>query len=212
MISFKGTYVSSFRDQKVKPQKKLKNQPFEAKNRKKIVYLRQKPEITKGPKQRAIVQIGHHFYLAALGRSGITTRKCEGDGATPRAEMRCLFGFWRGPRGQKPASPLRFLRAEKTHGWCDQSGNPNYNGPVKRPFHQSHETLRRDDRLYDQVVVLDWNIAPITGGRQRNRGSAIFLHVAKEGYQPTEGCIALYPKDLAHLLRRLDHHTYFKVV
>lgn len=203
MISFKGTYASSFRDRKVSVSKQA---------RKRVIYVRSKPGAAPMAKNQAILQIGQHYYRAALGRSGITAFKREGDGATPLASMRCLFGFWRGERGTRPQTNLSFLRTKPTHGWCDTSHNPNYNGPVSRPFNQSHETLQREDRLYDYVVVLDWNIAPKTGGKRKGRGSAIFLHVAKEGYPPTEGCIALYPKDLAHLLRRLNAQSYFKVV
>lgn len=207
MISFKGTFASSFRDCKVSTLKRSKKHVSKT-----IIYVRPKPGITPGPKQLAIVQIGQHYYTAALGRSGITRFKKEGDGATPQASMRCLFGFWRSGRSHRPQSSLTFLSAKQSHGWCDASDSPNYNAPVQRPFNKSHETLQRDDRLYNHVVVLDWNIAPITGGRQRGRGSAIFLHMAKEGYTPTEGCIALAPQDLMHLSRRLNQNTYFKVL
>jgi L,D-peptidoglycan transpeptidase YkuD (ErfK/YbiS/YcfS/YnhG family) len=70
---------------------------------------------------------------------------------------------------------------------------------VRLPFAASHETLLRDDGLYDCVIVLGWNIAP----RARFRGSAIFMHLARDGFAPTEGCIALSRRDMARLLRVL---------
>lgn len=44
--------------------------------------------------------------------------------------------------------------------------------------------------------MLGWNDAPV----QRSRGSAIFLHVARPDYAPTEGCIALALGDLERIL------------
>lgn len=199
MISFKGTFASSICDHRVKREKE---------RQKHIIHIRKKP----GTPQQAIMQIGQHYYIAALGRTGITSLKREGDGATPRAEMRCLMGFWHNQRGKKPIISLPILKSENHHGWSDAIKDPNYNRPVRRPYSPSHETLQRQDQLYNQVVVLDWNITAQTGGRQRGRGSAIFLHVAKEGYKPTEGCIALHPKDLAKILPRLTRHSYFKVI
>ncbi|OYW94359.1 MAG: hypothetical protein B7Z13_04855, partial [Caulobacterales bacterium 32-67-6] len=67
---------------------------------------------------------------------------------------------------------------------------------VQLPFSASHEILWREDGLYDLVVVLGHNddppIAPL--------GSAIFLHLAKPDYAPTEGCIALSRADLEAVL------------
>ena len=54
----------------------------------------------------------------------------------------------------------------------------------------------RSDALYDVIGVLGWNDAPVA----RNRGSAIFLHVARPDYAPTEGCVALALPDLLELL------------
>jgi L,D-peptidoglycan transpeptidase YkuD (ErfK/YbiS/YcfS/YnhG family) len=82
-------------------------------------------------------------------------------------------------------------------GWCDAPADRNYNRPVRHPYPAGAERLWRTDALYDIVVVLDYNDRP----RVRGRGSAIFMHVAKPGYAPTEGCIALAR---AHLLRLLE--------
>ena len=82
-------------------------------------------------------------------------------------------------------------------GWCDAPADRNYNRPVRHPYPASAERLWRADGLYDVVVVLGYNDRP----RVRGRGSAIFMHVARPGYAPTEGCIALARP---HLLRVLD--------
>jgi L,D-peptidoglycan transpeptidase YkuD (ErfK/YbiS/YcfS/YnhG family) len=88
-------------------------------------------------------------------------------------------------------------------GWCDASADRNYNRPVRHPYPASAERLWRADGLYDIVVVLDCNDRP----RVRGRGSAIFMHVAKPGYAPTEGCIALAQAHLLRLLVRLRRRS-----
>ena len=65
----------------------------------------------------------------------------------------------------------------------------------------------RDDHLYDVVGVLDWNLRP----RVRGKGSAIFLHLARPGYAPTAGCIALQPRHLALLLAAAGPRPEFLV-
>lgn len=81
-------------------------------------------------------------------------------------------------------------------GWCDAPSDRNYNRPVQLPYPASTERMWRDDGLYDVVGILDHNARP----RMRGRGSAIFLHVARDGYRPTEGCVALSRRDLMRVL------------
>jgi L,D-peptidoglycan transpeptidase YkuD (ErfK/YbiS/YcfS/YnhG family) len=84
-------------------------------------------------------------------------------------------------------------------GWCDDPRDRNYNRRVRWPYRASAEQLWRADRVYDLIVVLDHNQRP----RVRGHGSAIFIHVARDGYAPTEGCIALKRGELLRLLRAL---------
>ncbi|WP_245440222.1 L,D-transpeptidase family protein [Mesorhizobium sp. Z1-4] len=161
------------------------------------------------PGNRAQGQLiaGNRVMRCALGRSGISANKREGDGATPRASMKVIGGFRRGRRIAVPARlSLRAIRAD--FGWCDAPADANYNRLVRLPFTASHEKMMRDDRLYDVVIVLDWNI----GSRRRNLGSAIFLHVAKPDYAPTEGCVAVSPRDMAWLLAQMGRGSIVKVV
>ncbi len=66
------------------------------------------------------------------------------------------------------------------------------------PYGASAEELWRADALYDAIGVLGWNDSPVRPGR----GSAIFLHVARADYAPTEGCVALTRADLLAVLAR----------
>jgi L,D-peptidoglycan transpeptidase YkuD (ErfK/YbiS/YcfS/YnhG family) len=93
-------------------------------------------------------------------------------------------------------------------GWCEVPDDRNYNRPVRIPYGASHERMKRDDRLYDACVVLDWNIST----RRRGRGSAIFFHLAREGFTPTQGCVAVTARTMARLLPHLSGRTVLKVV
>lgn len=162
-----------------------------------------------GNPRQAIVQAGHLTFRAALGRSGRTSNKREGDGATPIASMRVLYGYYRLGHltgGQGVVLPMLPIR--KSTLWCDAPNDANYNTPVSTPFKPSHERMMRADHLYDICLVMDWNIS----SRQRNKGSAIFFHLAKPGYQPTEGCIAIKLRDMQRLLPLIGTETVVRVV
>ncbi len=159
-------------------------------------------------KSRAIVQLGHLTFQAAIGRKGRTAFKCEGDGKTPIAQMPLLYGFIRGERMRAVQTRLTLRRAVKSMLWCDEPSDPNYNRMVKAPFKPSHEEICREDGLYDVCLVLDWNVRC----RQRNRGSAIFMHMIRPGYEPTAGCVALHPRDMRRLLSHLHGGQIIQVL
>jgi L,D-peptidoglycan transpeptidase YkuD (ErfK/YbiS/YcfS/YnhG family) len=145
-------------------------------------------------------------FRCALGRGGISAMKREGDGATPLAAMRLLSGYLRERRfGRRSALPLLPITADL--GWCEVPEDRNYNRPVRIPYGASHETMLRPDGLYDACVVLDWNIRP----RRRGCGSAIFFHLARPGFQPTAGCVAVSRAVMARLLPLLSKRTVLVV-
>jgi L,D-peptidoglycan transpeptidase YkuD (ErfK/YbiS/YcfS/YnhG family) len=143
----------------------------------------------------------------ALGRTGVTHAKREGDGATPAGWHRGVEIFYRRDRMARPATRLPVAAILPDLGWCDDPADRRYNRPVRLPFPASHERLWRDDGLYDLVVVLDCNLArPVPG-----RGSAIFVHVAAPGLAPTAGCIAIGLDALRRLVARLGPATVIAV-
>ena len=171
------------------------------------------PEITVRPApgnpRQAIVHAGDLTFRAALGRSGRTSRKREGDGATPIAGMRLLHGFFRKDQIKSPlGTTLPMMPIDRTMAWCDAPDDANYNRPTRLPFKPSHETMMRGDHLYDICLVMDWNMS----SRSRNRGSAIFFHIAKPGYQPTEGCVAIRRRDMLRLLPLVGPETVVRVL
>ncbi|WP_244574533.1 L,D-transpeptidase [Cohaesibacter sp. ES.047] len=152
--------------------------------------------------------MGSHVFPVALGRRGMTSKKREGDGGTPITVTRPLYGFYRADRENRPRSILPFTPIHAGMGWCDSPDHASYNRLVRLPFSTSHERMMREDNLYDLVVVLDINITK----RTRNKGSALFMHVAREGYKPTEGCIALDKRDLRLVLAHMGPQTQIRIV
>jgi L,D-peptidoglycan transpeptidase YkuD (ErfK/YbiS/YcfS/YnhG family) len=147
-------------------------------------------------------------FPCAFGRGGCRARKREGDGATPIGQWRVRRVLYRPDRVGRPRTPLPVRAIRIRDGWCDAPSDRNYNRPVRLPYPASAERLWREDELYDVVVVLGHNDCPRTKGR----GSAIFMHVAKPGYAPTEGCIALALPHLLRLLERLDGRAAVSVL
>ncbi len=145
-------------------------------------------------------RVGFRFkgavFRAACGRGGISTRKQEGDGATPLGILPLRRVYYRADHLGRPKTMLPLEPLAPNDGWCDDPAAPAYNTAIALPSSAHHEELWRRDCVYDVIGVLGWNDAPVV----RGRGSAIFLHVARPDYAPTEGCIALALFDLLQVL------------
>jgi L,D-peptidoglycan transpeptidase YkuD (ErfK/YbiS/YcfS/YnhG family) len=139
-----------------------------------------------------------HEVRAALGKGGLVPAdaKREGDGATPIGAWPIRRVLYRPDRGPIPKTGLPFQAIAPEDGWCDAPLDKAYNRPVALPYPASAEQLWRDDGVYDLVVILGHNDDPVVPGA----GSAIFLHLARPDFSPTEGCVALAREDLEALL------------
>jgi L,D-peptidoglycan transpeptidase YkuD (ErfK/YbiS/YcfS/YnhG family) len=146
---------------------------------------------------------GNERWRAALGRGGVRAQKSEGDGATPEGVWPMRRLLYRADRLALPATRLPLAALRREDGWCDEPADPLYNRPVRLPYGARAEQLWREDGIYDLIVPLGYNDEPVVPGR----GSAIFLHVARANYAPTEGCVALRLDDLLHLLKAADERT-----
>jgi L,D-peptidoglycan transpeptidase YkuD (ErfK/YbiS/YcfS/YnhG family) len=136
-----------------------------------------------------------------IGRSGVTGRKREGDGATPRGVHRLVGMLYRPDRMARPADWARPIGPGDL--WSDDPGDPEYNMMVRTPYAASAERLARPDPLYDLVILTDWNWPYAVKGR----GSAIFIHQWRRPGYPTEGCIALSRADLHWIAPRIRFRT-----
>jgi len=161
-----------------------------------------------GCPHRGFLVAGPWRLPVALGRTGIRADKREGDGATPRGTFRPVRVWWRPDHGPRPRTALPLRRIRPDDGWCDDPADRRYNCPVKLPYPASHERMARADHLYDVVVVLDWNVTH----RRAGRGSAIFFHLARPGFTPTEGCVAVTLPAMRAVLARLRPGAVMRVV
>ena len=130
-------------------------------------------------------------FPCSIGRGGVTSEKREGDGGTPVGTHRIVGCLYRPDRLTSPAPWARPIRPYD--GWSENIDDPAYNQLVRLPHEFSHEHLRRGDRLYDIILLTDWNWPDAVPGR----GSAIFLHAWRRPGYPTAGCIAFRPDHLA---------------
>ena len=156
-----------------------------------------------GTKTRGILTAGHTAIPVALGRGGILTNKREGDGGTPRGSFRMKRLWWRQDRISRPrtALPIRAIRA--ADAWSEDPADRRYNRPVQRKAGEPGDRLMRADDLYDLIIEIDHNDRPRVAGR----GSAVFIHVARDGFKPTAGCVALRRNDLLRLLEQVGPQT-----
>lgn len=143
--------------------------------------------------------LGKRQFVCILGRSGISLEKREGDGATPAGYFPLRRVFYRPDHGPVPRTALPTQALTQTDGWCDDPASAQYNQLVTLPFAASHEEMWRQDSLYDLVVEIGHNNAPVIPGM----GSAVFLHVASEDGAPTAGCVAFTKSDLLDILAQL---------
>jgi L,D-peptidoglycan transpeptidase YkuD (ErfK/YbiS/YcfS/YnhG family) len=139
----------------------------------------------------------------ALGRAGIRANKREGDGGTPRGTFRLRRLWFRADRGPPPPTRLPLRRIRRGDAWCEDPRDRRYNQPIRLPANQPGDRLWRADKLYDLIIELDHNTRPRIAGR----GSAVFVHVARPGFPPTAGCVALTAGALRRLLERAGPRT-----
>lgn len=140
-------------------------------------------------------------FPCSIGRGGITHNKREGDWATPAGAHRIVGALWRPDRLARPcdwAVPIH-----PSDLWSDDPKDQDYNHMVQVPYPHSHEKLRRADRLYDMVLVTDWNWPVAEPGK----GSAIFIHCWRRPRRFTAGCVAFDPSHLGWMLRHIRYET-----
>lgn len=150
---------------------------------------------------------GGLFVPCAIGAGGIRGRKREGDMATPVGRFALVSVFYRPDRLRRPQTRLPVAPLRPDSGWCDDPGDRRYNRPVRLPYAGRHERMWRDDRLYDVVVVLDYNLDHPRPGA----GSAIFLHLAAPDFAPTAGCVAVTEPVMRRLLARSGPGTVISI-
>ena len=143
----------------------------------------------------------------AIGKRGIGYKRKEGDLITPKGKYKIKFILYRKDRVKNIKSRIKKIEIKKNMGWCDDPRSKDYNKIIKLPTPYSYEKLHKRDNIYDIILVLNYNMKPII----KNKGSAIFIHVAKRNYKKTEGCVAIRKTSLLKILKKINKNTLVKI-
>ena len=149
----------------------------------------------------------NYKFRCSLGKNGIKKKIKEGDNITPRGIFRIKKLYYRADRIKRITTSIKKIKIKKNTGWCDDFKSASYNKEIKLPSKFGHEKLYRNDHLYDLVVVINYNTNPII----KKKGSAIFIHISKNNYQTTSGCIALKKSDLIKILKINNKNKLIKI-
>ena len=144
----------------------------------------------------------------AIGKRGIGRKRKEGDLITPIGQYKIKYILYRKDRIKKLKSRFKKITIKKGMGWCDDPSSKKYNRLINLPFNYNYEKLFKKENIYDVVMVLDYNMNPI----RKNKGSAIFIHVARKSLNKTKGCIAIKKKKLLEILEKIKKNTKVKIV
>ena len=146
-------------------------------------------------------------FRCALGKGGVKKKTMEGDNITPKGIFKIIKIYYRPDKIKKIKTLIKKIKIKKNMGWCDDPNSNFYNKQIKLPTKLSHEKLYRNDNLYDLIAVLNYNTNPII----KNKGSAIFMHIGKDSYKKTKGCIALKREHLIMIISKIKKNTKIKI-
>ena len=155
-----------------------------------------------------VLKYKNFLYKCAIGMNGITNTKIEGDKCTPSGIYSIDKIYYRVDRLSLPRLNFRTIPINKNFGWCDDVSSSFYNKFIKFPISYSAEILYREDDIYNIICIISYNTNPII----KNKGSAIFLHIANPDYSGTAGCLALKQNDLIELLQNIDTNTKINIL
>ena len=142
----------------------------------------------------------------AIGKKGIGYKRKEGDLITPLGQFKIKYILYRKDR-VKISTKLKKKVIKKNMGWCDDPKSSYYNKLIKLPFNYKHEKLYKNENIYDMILVLNYNMNPV----KKNKGSAIFIHVAKNNFKRTKGCVAIRKIDFIRLIKKINPYTKVKI-
>ena len=142
-------------------------------------------------------------FKCSLGKAGIGEKMKEGDKITPKGTYEIVAIYYRSDRIKKISSKFKLIKIKKNMGWCDDPKSKKYNQLIKLPNIYRHEKLHRTDNIYDLIIALNYNMKPII----KNKGSAIFIHIANKNYKSTAGCIGLKKTHLINLVKKIKKNT-----
>ena len=158
-------------------------------------------------KKTGYIEYKNFEFKCALGKNGIKKKIKEGDNITPKGTFKIKTVYYRQDKVKNILTSIKIQKIKKNMGWCDDPRSATYNKLINLPNKYSYERLYRKDNIYDLIIVLNYNMSPVI----KNKGSAIFIHVANNNYNPTRGCVALSKIDLLKILNNINKRTKVKI-
>ena len=155
-----------------------------------------------------LLNCGNYKVKCAVGKRGIKIKKKEGDLITPKGVFKIKRVLYRKDRIGRLNTKLNKTPIKRNMGWCDDPNSRFYNKIISFPFNFNAEKLYKKESIYDIILVLNFNMNPI----RKNKGSAIFIHVAKKELTPTKGCVAIRKNDLKKILSKIDKNCKVRII
>ena len=153
--------------------------------------------------KKNFLYFGKYKVKCAIGKRGITSKKVENDKKTPKGTFTFNYLLYRKDRVINIKTRLKKKIIKANMGWCDESTSNYYNRLIRFPFGSSAEKLWLKENIYDIILIINYNMKPVI----KNKGSAIFLHIARQQYKKTEGCIAVTKKDMKLILSKVNNKS-----
>ncbi len=153
------------------------------------------------------LSVNNYRVKCAIGKRGINVKKKEGDLITPKGLFKIKLILYRKDRIFNLKTKIKKMAIKKNMGWCDDPRSIYYNKLINLPFKYSAEKLYRTENTYDIIFVLNYNMSPII----KNKGSAIFIHIAKNNFKKTAGCVAIKKTSMKKVASIINKKTLVKI-
>ena len=157
--------------------------------------------------KKKFLHFNNYKVKCSVGKNGLTKKKIEGDLKTPKGKFKFEYLFYRKDRIKIIKTKIKKRVIKKNMGWCDEPKSNFYNQLIKFPFKYNAEKLFLKKKIYDLILVLNYNTKPVI----KNKGSAIFLHIASKKLTPTKGCVAVKKKDLLKILEFVTNKSFLYI-
>jgi len=134
-----------------------------------------------------------------IGKNGIGKKNREGDLKTPKGMYKISRIYYRKDKFLNLKSGIPIFELKKNDKWCVDPKSKRYNSHFRKNINCRYESLFRGDRIYDLILVLDYNLNKV----KKFKGSAIFLHCIGDK-EFTEGCISIEKDFLKKIIKKLS--------
>lgn len=137
-----------------------------------------------------------------IGKNGLTIKKKEGDGKTPKGIFKLGIAF--GMHDIKIDKSMKYIKINKNLYWIDDVNSKYYNKlvditKVEKDWNTAEHLIEYKNQ-YEYGIEINTNKENIPG-----KGSAIFLHCTTG--KPTMGCVAIEKEKMIELLEKINSKT-----